>query len=168
MSAYKELKLMVYESALSKDEIDEVIDLMESCDDEDLQEVCESVEAFVTEANAYNKLANKYRNDMNKQWERSEVFKKLGHMDLSDKNADKALAINAKARKDGIDLDDYRSKGIRDDNDRDNTRDYQKFMKREWMLDHGNKGESPKEKYKAGRYLEAQKKLKEINNKYKR
>ena len=43
MSAYKELKLMVYESALSKDEIDEVIDLMESCDDEDLQEVCESV-----------------------------------------------------------------------------------------------------------------------------
>lgn len=43
MNNYNELKLAVYESGLAKDDISEIIDVMESCDDDELQEVCEEV-----------------------------------------------------------------------------------------------------------------------------
>lgn len=43
MNNYNELKLAVYESGLREDDITDIIDVMESCDDDELQVVCEEV-----------------------------------------------------------------------------------------------------------------------------
>lgn len=56
MNAFEQLKLDVYESTLDDDDKMRYLNLMESCDEEDVQEVCESVEMilegekYVTEA----------------------------------------------------------------------------------------------------------------------
>ena len=47
MTNYEELKLAVYESGLDQEDIEEIIHIMESCDDDELQEVCESVEELL-------------------------------------------------------------------------------------------------------------------------
>ena len=49
MTNYEELKLAVYESGLDQEDIEEIIDIMESCDDDELQDVCESVEDLLVE-----------------------------------------------------------------------------------------------------------------------
>ena len=46
MNAFNELKLLGYESFLSSEMIEEMINLMESCDEEYDQEVCESAGVF--------------------------------------------------------------------------------------------------------------------------
>ena len=43
MDNYNELKLAVYESGLAENDITEIIGVMESCDDSELQDVCEEV-----------------------------------------------------------------------------------------------------------------------------
>lgn len=56
MNAFEQLKLDVYESTLDDEDKMRYLNLMESCEDEDLQDVCESVEMilegeeYVTEA----------------------------------------------------------------------------------------------------------------------
>ena len=52
MNNYNELKLAVYESGLGEDDITEIIDVMESCDEEELQEVCEEVVDLLNTVNA--------------------------------------------------------------------------------------------------------------------
>ena len=44
MTNYEKLKLAVYESDLDQEDIEEILNIMESCDDSELQDVCESVE----------------------------------------------------------------------------------------------------------------------------
>ena len=46
---YRKLKLAVYESGLASDDIDNLIDIMESCDDDEFQEMCESVEELLVD-----------------------------------------------------------------------------------------------------------------------
>ena len=93
MNAFDELKLKVYESGLDWDEKETIIDLMESCDEDEVQEVCESVEAFVTEANTYNKLANKYKNEYEgKIWKKAKFMEK--------KSREKASEIAKKKSRD--------------------------------------------------------------------
>ena len=55
MNAFEELKFKVYESDLDWDEKSELIDAMESCDDDNLEEVCESVECLLEESAGYPK-----------------------------------------------------------------------------------------------------------------
>ena len=56
MNAFEQLKLDVYESTLDDDDKMRYLNLMESCDEEDVQDICESVEMildgeeYVTEA----------------------------------------------------------------------------------------------------------------------
>ena len=180
MNAFDELKLFVYESSLSSEMIEEMINLMESCDEEDVQEVCESVEALVTEANAYNKLANKYKDEIDKNIEKANVYKRIARSAgrSESKSAKVALDKADKAQSDAYDhdinIDRYNKRGDyytdRDGNKYlDEDRSYEsKINKKLWMGNHGNNGKTPEEKYKAGRYLDAQKELNKIDKKYKR
>ena len=177
MNAFDELKLFVYESSLSSEMIEEMIDLMESCDEEDLQEVCESVEALVTEANAYNKLMNKYKYDYEKNKKRAELYTDLsnpyGSMDYAKKVKNTINDAKDKANQSGYlaacrDLGDvriYDKHGVPPKN-----RQAAREQKQRWMEMHGNSRylKTPEETFKAGRYLDAQKKLNEIDKKYKR
>ena len=177
MNAFDELKLKVYESTLSSEMIEEMIDLMESCDEEDVQEVCESVEAFVTEANAYNKLANKYKDEYNKNMMKAKTYHDASMVETNEPET-KALTRAYQARIDadsnGLgDIRKYSKRGIGTKLNPNNIRHTDKCKdarekKHDWMMDHGNIGKSPEEMYKSGRYLNAQKELNKIDKKYKR
>lgn len=106
MNAFDELKLFVYESSLSSEMIEEMIDLMESCDEEDVQEVCESVEALVTEANAYNKLANKYKDEVDKNIEKANVYRRIARSAGKSESRSANIAVD-KARKAQSDAYDH-------------------------------------------------------------
>ena len=177
MNAFDELKLFVYESCLSSEMIEEMIDLMESCDEEDVQEVCESVEALVTEANAYNKLANKYKDEYNKNMRKAKTYHDASMIETNEPET-RALTRAHQARIDAndnglYDIRKYKRRGIGTKIDPNNIRDTDECKnarekKHDWMRDHGNIGKSPEEMYKAGRYLNAQKELNKIDKKYKR
>ena len=68
MNDYNELKLAVYESALDWDEKNEVIDIMESCDEDDFRDICESVELFLEKVDAAKKNALKNAVADNSDW----------------------------------------------------------------------------------------------------
>lgn len=68
MNDYNELKLAVYESALDWDEKNEVINIMESCDENEFQDICESVEVFLEKVDAAKKNALKDAVADNSDW----------------------------------------------------------------------------------------------------
>ena len=68
MNDYNELKLAVYESSLDWDEKNEVIDIMESCDEDEFQDICESVELFLEKVDAAKKNALKDAVADNSDW----------------------------------------------------------------------------------------------------
>ncbi|HAU83986.1 MAG TPA: hypothetical protein DCW90_00185, partial [Lachnospiraceae bacterium] len=49
MNNYRKLKLAVYESGLESDDVDCLINMMESCDEDDFQGMCESVEELLAD-----------------------------------------------------------------------------------------------------------------------
>lgn len=53
MNDYNELKLAVYESTLDSDEKEAMIEMMESCDDDDLQDICEAVDTTIRGVNKH-------------------------------------------------------------------------------------------------------------------
>ena len=179
MNAFDELKLFVYESCLSSEMIEEMIDLMESCDEEDVQEVCESVEAFVTEANAYNKYADKYKHKYDKSVKRAELYHKIfkgDNREAEKKAKEEAYYTRNYAQAHDLgDIEEYNKHGIGTKFDKNNPehvdrREKARNRKQYWMSSHGNfrTEKHPEERYKAGRYLDAQKELDKIDKEYKR
>ena len=64
MTNYEELKLAVYESGLDQEDIEEIVNIMESCDEDELQEVCESVEELLQDVyEASKEEADKLESD---------------------------------------------------------------------------------------------------------
>ena len=61
MNAFDELKLKVYDSELDWNEKENIVNLMESCDDDDLQEICESVEAMLITEGATNDMNDLFK-----------------------------------------------------------------------------------------------------------
>jgi hypothetical protein len=116
----------------------------------------------VMEANAYNKWANKLQDEYIKARKKRDIFDSM-NTNLAHKKADyyhtKMSAIKTDAfNRLGSDITKYSPRGCKSDA----GKQYAKNTKSNWMQYHGNEGESPEEKYKAGRYLDAQKKLKGI------
>ena len=56
MNAFDELKLKIYDSNLDWTEKENIVNLMESCEEEDLQDVCESVEEMLITEGATNDM----------------------------------------------------------------------------------------------------------------
>ena len=68
MNDYNKLKLAVYESSLDWDEKNEVINIMESCDENEFQDICESVELFLEKVDEAKKRALKEAIKDNRDW----------------------------------------------------------------------------------------------------
>ena len=64
MTNYDRLKLNVFESWLDDVDKHEIIDIMESCDDDELQEVCESVEELLTVVNESMESKTRMKNSV--------------------------------------------------------------------------------------------------------
>ena len=98
MNAFDELKLKVYESGLNWDEKENIVNLMESCEEEDLQEVCESVEEFITEGTTtdMNKIFDEFKQEVPKIIRESKVdYKNKKYSDAINK-LERAKSITEK------------------------------------------------------------------------
>lgn len=168
MNLMDELKLMIYESNLDEEERNLCLEAVEECTTEDeFFETANDVLCLM-EGNAYNKIANKYKNAYDYHLNKMSAFKDAGLDKQAEKAFDQAMdAYHSASKKDIQDLDDYNPRGsilsIRPDAQNAENRDYKQM----WMRRHGNKGTSPEEKYKAGRYLELQNKINKLKKQYK-
>ena len=168
MNLMDELKLMIYESNLDEEEMRLCLDAVGECTTED--EFFETANDVVClmEGNAYNKIANKYKNAYDYHLNRASAFSDAGLEKQAQKTYDQANYLHRSAGQKGIqNLDDYNPRGsilsARPNAQNAENRDY----KQTWMREHGNKGTSPEEKYKAARYLELQNKLNALKKQYK-
>ena len=89
MNLMDELKLMIYESNLSEDEMNLCLEAVEECETEDeFFETANDVLCLM-EGNAYNKLATKYQDKERYYSDKAYMFRKLGRDDLNDRELDK-------------------------------------------------------------------------------
>lgn len=140
--------------------------VVESEENITLEEVMEYVENYLTEANAYNKYIDKKKKQHDNHMTRSDAFKSLGSeaaIKKGDKEEMKAREIRNEVyhKTGGKELQFHDKKGTKDDKYAEDIRDYERGYKQHWMNKHGNEGIRPEEKYKANRYLNVQKTLKD-------
>lgn len=134
-----------------------------------VEEALDLVEDILfTEGNAYNKYANKLQKDINTLRDKNTKITDLLGEDkagklLGDRNRKMVLKMSDFAADSGNHIDKYNRKGSKSSSLYSNDREEQKDMKQTWMLNNGNRGESPEKKYVAGRYLKAQKELRELD-----
>ena len=127
-----------------------------------VEEALDLVEDILfTEGNAYNKYANKLQKDVNTLRDKNTKITDLLGGDkarklLGDRNEKMLRKMSDFTADSGNHIDKYNRKGS-------NNREEQKDMKQTWMRHNGNIGESPEKKYVAGRYLKAQKELRELD-----
>jgi hypothetical protein len=129
-----------------------------------VEEALDIVEDILFEGNAYNRVAAKLKKDDNSFSDKKDRISNLLGQEKTDQllsNAEEKL--EQRKRKFRYDADysigNYVNRGSKNEN----TVDVNKCMKRNWMRNNGNRGESPEKKYVAGRYLKAQKELRELD-----
>ena len=107
MNAYNELKLRVYEdTSLDWDEKKSLIEMMESCDDEDLQDVCESVEVVLEGATIeMNKILKNFKKTVKPLMNEAKKSYKAKDYDTAIKKLNEAKDLTKKAEEEVKSLD---------------------------------------------------------------
>ena len=143
-----------------------------------------AAEKYLTEGNAYNRVLNKRAKEVEQLDKRISALQKLkdnyGNSNTRSKFSDKLdkKILNYTSMKDDFNIlgKDYLTypagykelqnktalNKFRDSKRAREGQEELRTLKQDWMSAHGNKGLKPEERYKAGRYLKAQK---EINSK---